>query len=91
MPPKYEKWLPKFLGNDVTTAEEHMSNFWAFFQLNPVSDDIEDLVMKLFSTTLTDVARRWYEISLIRASRLWINSRKPFLIGGVLKRIQACC
>jgi hypothetical protein len=45
----------------VTNAEEHMSNFWAFFQLNPVSDDVEYLVMRLFSTTLHDGVRRWYE------------------------------
>jgi hypothetical protein len=31
MPPKFEKWLPKFPGNDVTTAKEHMDNIWAFF------------------------------------------------------------
>jgi hypothetical protein len=31
MPPKYEKWLPKFTGTDATSAEEHMSKFWAFF------------------------------------------------------------
>jgi hypothetical protein len=31
MPPKYEKWLPKFTDTDATSAEEHMSNFWAFF------------------------------------------------------------
>jgi hypothetical protein len=61
MPPTCEKWLPKFLGNDVTTTDEHLSNFWALFQLNPMSDDVEYLVMKLSSTTLTDVSRRWYE------------------------------
>jgi hypothetical protein len=60
MPPKYEKWLPKFTGTDVISAEEHMSNFWAFFQLHPISDDAEDLLMKLFSATLYDAARRWY-------------------------------
>jgi hypothetical protein len=60
MPPKYEKWLPKFTGTDAISAEEHMSNFWAFFQLHPVSDDAEDLVMKLFSATLLDASRRWY-------------------------------
>jgi hypothetical protein len=60
MPPKYENWLPKFTGTDVTSAEEHMSNFWAFFQLHPISDDAKDLVMKLFSATLYDAARRWY-------------------------------
>jgi hypothetical protein len=60
MPPKYEKWLPKFTGTDAISVEEHMSNFWAFFQLHPISDDVEDLVMKLFSTTLLDASRRWY-------------------------------
>jgi hypothetical protein len=37
-----------------------MSDFWAFFQLHPVSDD-EDLVMKLFSATLYGNAREWYD------------------------------
>jgi hypothetical protein len=38
-----------------------MSNLWAFFQLHPISDDVEDLAMKLFSATLQDGARRWYD------------------------------
>jgi hypothetical protein len=37
-----------------------MRNFWAFFQLHPISDDVEYLAMKLFSATLYDGARRWY-------------------------------
>jgi hypothetical protein len=60
IPPKYEKWLPKFTGTDAISAEEHMSNFWVFFQLHPISDDAEDLVMKIFSATLYDASRRWY-------------------------------
>jgi hypothetical protein len=60
MPPKYEKWLPKFTGNDVIGVEDHMSNFWAFFQLHPISDDAEDLAMKLLSVALHDGARRSY-------------------------------
>jgi hypothetical protein len=60
MPPKYEKWLPKFTGTDAINVKEHMSNFWAFFHLHPISDDVEDLVMKLFSATLYDASRRWY-------------------------------
>ena len=44
VPPKYEKWLPKFTGTDAISVEEHMSKFWAFFHLLPVSDDAEDLV-----------------------------------------------
>jgi hypothetical protein len=60
MPARYEKWLPKFSGNNVVSTDDHVSNFWAFFHINPISDDVEDLVMKLFSTTLHDNARRWY-------------------------------
>ena len=58
--PYFDQWLPKFTGIDATSAEEHMSNFWEFFQLHPISDDAKDLVMKLFSATLYDAARRWY-------------------------------
>jgi hypothetical protein len=38
-----------------------MCDFYAFFQLHPISDDTEDLAMELFSTTLHDNARRWYD------------------------------
>jgi hypothetical protein len=61
MPPKYEKWLPRFTGSDGERVDFHMSDFWAFFQLHPVSDDAEDLVMKLFSATLYGNAREWYD------------------------------
>jgi hypothetical protein len=61
MPLRYEKWLPRFTGNDVVRAEDHMNNFWAFFQLHPISDDVEDLAMKLFSATLHGNARKWYD------------------------------
>jgi hypothetical protein len=58
MLPRYEKWLPKFTGNDVVSFKDHMSNFWAFFQFHPISDDVEYLAMKLFFATLYDGARR---------------------------------
>jgi hypothetical protein len=61
MPPKYVKWLPKFTGDDEVRAEDHMRNFWAFFELHPISDDVEDLAMKIFSATLHGNARKWYD------------------------------
>jgi hypothetical protein len=61
MPPRYENWLPRFTGNDGVRVEDHMDNFWAFFQLHPISDDVEDLAMKLFSATLHGNARKWYD------------------------------
>jgi hypothetical protein len=60
MPTRYDKWLPKFTGNDVVSIEDHMSNFYAFFHIHPISDDVEYLAMNFFSATLYDGARRWY-------------------------------
>jgi hypothetical protein len=60
MPPRYENWLPRFTFNDGVRDEDHMDNFWAFFQLHPISDDDEDLAMNLFSTTLHGNPRKWY-------------------------------
>jgi hypothetical protein len=61
MPPKYENWLPRFTGSDGERVDYHMHDFWAFFQFHPISDDAEDLAMKLFSATLHGNARRWYD------------------------------
>jgi hypothetical protein len=61
MPPRYEKWFPKFTGSDEENVENYMRDFYAFFQLHPISDDVEYLAMKLFSATLHDNARRWYD------------------------------
>ena len=58
MPRKFEKWLPKFSGNDVTTVEEHVDNFWCCFQTHTISDDAEDVVMKFFSATFVEDTRR---------------------------------
>ena len=62
MPPRYEKWLPKFTSSDEKNVEDHMCEFWAFFQLHPINDDAEDLAMELFSATLHDDAIRWYGV-----------------------------
>jgi hypothetical protein len=62
MLPEYKlKWLPMFSGNGETTTKEHMSIFLALFQLNPMEEDVEYLVMKLFSVILHDDARIWYD------------------------------
>jgi hypothetical protein len=61
MPTRYKKWLSRFTGSDGVRADNHMDNFLDFFQLQPISDDAEDLEMKLFSSTLHDNAREWYD------------------------------
>jgi hypothetical protein len=61
MPPRYEDFLPRFAGIDEECPKSHMRRFWKFFQHFPVSDEAEDLVMKLFSASLHGEARRWYD------------------------------
>jgi len=84
IPPKYEKWFP-FTGIDITSAEEHMRKFWAFFQLHPISDDDEDLVMKLFSGTLIDASRSWYHSLLDGSIKNMEKLEESFLKYGVSK------
>ena len=97
MPPKYEKWLPRFTGSIGERADNHMDNFWAFFQLHPISDDAEDLVMKLFSATLHENARRWYDNLLIASITSMDQLEEIFLkkwgmkledIQTLLKRLE---
>ena len=72
MPSRFEKWLPRFTGNDGVIAKYHMDSFWDLFQLHPISDDVEDLAMKLFSATLHGNARKWYE-NLLDASIMFMD------------------
>jgi hypothetical protein len=90
MPPKYEKWLPRFTGSDGERADYHMVDFWSFFQFHPIGDDVEDLVMKLFSATLHGNARKWYDnlpvASITSMDQLEVTFLKNW--GMKLKDIQ---
>jgi hypothetical protein len=61
MPPIEERWLPRFTGSDGERADFHMNDFYSYFGLHPVDDDAEDVVMKLFPTTLHGNAKKWYD------------------------------
>jgi hypothetical protein len=61
MPSRYENWLPRFTGNYGVRYEDHIDNFLAFFQLHRISDDVEDLAMKLFSSTFHSDDKKWYD------------------------------
>jgi hypothetical protein len=58
LPLKYERWLPRFTSSDGERANHHMDDCFSYFRLHPVSDDAEDVVMKLFSATLHGNARK---------------------------------
>jgi hypothetical protein len=74
MPPRYEDFLPCFAGFPGDCPESHMMEFWTFFQRFPIDNEAEDLVMKLFASSLHGRARRWY-INLPDAS---ISSMEHF-------------
>ena len=61
MPSIYEGCLPRFIGNDEERADYHMNDFYSYFGLHLVDDDVKDVVMKLFPTTLHENARKWYD------------------------------
>jgi hypothetical protein len=61
MPLTYKNHLPSFFGLDGESPDYHMSNFWEFFQHFPVRDEAEDIVMKLFSASLHEGAKKWYD------------------------------
>jgi hypothetical protein len=61
MPLFYKNWLPRFFGIDGESPDYHMRKFWEFFQYCPVSDEAEDLVMKLFSASLHGGAKILYD------------------------------
>jgi hypothetical protein len=61
MPLTYKNHLPSFFGLDGESLDYHMSNFWEFFQHFPVRDEAEDIVMKLFSASLHEGAKKWYD------------------------------
>jgi hypothetical protein len=88
MPFEYINLLLGFTGGDRETTDYHMRNFWNFFLSYPVDDYAEDVVMKLFSTTLCCNAKEWYD-NLPNASIttmeqfVWSNLKKSFSRDGV--------
>ena len=61
MPPISKRWFPKFTGDNGERADFHMDEFYSYFRLHLVDDDAEDVVMKLFPTTLRGNAKKWYD------------------------------
>jgi hypothetical protein len=61
MPLTYKNHLPRFFSRNRESPDYHMSKFWDFFQYYPVRDEAEDLVMKLFSASLHEEAKKWYD------------------------------
>jgi len=78
-PQKFKKWLPKFSGNNVITAGEHLDNFWGCFQNHPLNNDDEDIVMRLFAASIVEDARKWYNSLPDKFVKTWDDFHKVFM------------
>jgi hypothetical protein len=86
MPQKFDKWLPKFSGNNVIIVEDHIYNFYACFQIQPLNNDDEDVVMKLFVASLVEDARKWYNNLLDKSIKTWEAFHDTFMKRWDTKR-----
>jgi hypothetical protein len=59
MPTKVNKWLPKFRGNNVITAEDHI--YVIIWDMDNAGIDHEYVTMRLFSSSLTEEALDWFK------------------------------
>jgi hypothetical protein len=53
------KWLPRFLGNNVITSEDHI--YVMGRDMDNVGIDHEDVAMKLFTSSLIEEALDWFK------------------------------
>jgi hypothetical protein len=53
------KWLPKFIGNNVVTPEDHLQAIGVAMEDNGIEH--EDVAMKLLAMSLEKYARKWYK------------------------------
>jgi hypothetical protein len=59
MPTEVNKWLPKFLGNNVITVEDHI--YVMGRDMDNAGIDHEDVAMRLFTSSLTEEALDWFK------------------------------
>ena len=62
-----------------------MSQFWEFFQYFPIRDEAEDLVMKLFSASLHERAKKWYDNLPVASITSMDHFEEVFLAKWALK------
>jgi hypothetical protein len=97
MPLVSKRWLPRFTGSNGESTDFHMNEFYSYFVLHPVDDDAEDVVMKIFPTTLHGNAKKWYDelpdasiTSMNQLEEVFLKKRgiKFEEIQTLLKRLQ---
>jgi hypothetical protein len=64
-----------------------MIRFWKFFEYFPIDDEAEDVVMKLFSASLHEEARRWFD-SLPAASITTMEQFEGIFLANWTMKIE---
>jgi hypothetical protein len=55
----YLKYMPQFTGEGDVTAEEHLSSFYRFAEIQAIEN--EDVWMRVFVQSLDGDARDWFK------------------------------
>jgi hypothetical protein len=79
MSEKYNKWLPKFVGNNVIIVDDHLSKFYDVFGEAGVHQDHEHIVMKLFALSLEEDAKVWFRGLTDNNIRSWQDFHDIFM------------
>jgi hypothetical protein len=56
----YLKYMPKFMGEEDTNAEEHIASFYSY--VNNQNIENEDVWMRVFIESLFGESRKWFRI-----------------------------
>jgi hypothetical protein len=86
MPDKFEKWLPKFSRNNVITAQDHLSSFYNVLGIHLVPNESEDVVMKLFSISLEENARSWFNSLPEKSIKSWQAFHDAFMKRWAIRK-----
>jgi len=64
LPNDVDRWLPKFSNHNEISTKEHLSLFYDALGLHDVQYQHEDVIMRMFPSSLTSDSRSWYNTIL---------------------------
>jgi hypothetical protein len=78
MPKGVGSWLSKFSGNNDTEVDYHLRRFYDEFGSHEVNTQHQDMIMKLFSTSLIGDAKAWYDNLPSKSIKTWEDFQNAF-------------
>jgi hypothetical protein len=85
--PKYVgRWLPKFSNHNEISVEDHLISFYNALGLHDAQYEHEDVIMRLFSSSLIGDARSWYNNLPNKGIKTWEVLQSTFLKRWEVKK-----